>query len=88
MKYRVIILPVAKADIKATAKWIRQNDSPEKAKVWVNEINDAVASLDTFPARCALAAMMMPLMKKYGNSFIERERQYTAFFLPFKTKPL
>ncbi len=31
MKYRVIILPVAKADIKAAAKWIRQNDSPEKA---------------------------------------------------------
>ncbi|MEH2198433.1 type II toxin-antitoxin system RelE/ParE family toxin [Nostoc sp.] len=25
--------------------------------MWVNEINDAVASLDTFPARYALAAI-------------------------------
>ncbi|MCW5317749.1 type II toxin-antitoxin system RelE/ParE family toxin [Nostoc sp. KVJ3] len=57
MKYGVIILPVAKADINAAAKWIRQNDSPELAKMWVNEINDAVASLDTFPARCALAGL-------------------------------
>ncbi|MEH2412854.1 type II toxin-antitoxin system RelE/ParE family toxin [Nostoc sp.] len=57
MKYRVIILPVAKADINAAAKWIRQNDSQQKAKVWVNEINDAVASLNTFTARCALAAI-------------------------------
>ncbi|MCC5608979.1 type II toxin-antitoxin system RelE/ParE family toxin [Nostoc sp. CHAB 5834] len=57
MKYQVIILPVAKADIKTAAKWIRQSDSKELAKVWVNEINDAITSLDTFPARCALAAI-------------------------------
>ncbi|MEH1932736.1 MAG: type II toxin-antitoxin system RelE/ParE family toxin [Nostoc sp.] len=88
MKYRVIILPVAKADINAAAKWIRQNDSPENAKVWVNEINDAVASLDTFPADVPWLLLMMPLKKKYGNSFMEREGEYTAFFLPFKTKPL
>lgn len=29
MKYQVIVLPAAKADIKAAAKWIRQNDSTE-----------------------------------------------------------
>ncbi|KYC38042.1 hypothetical protein WA1_37430 [Scytonema hofmannii PCC 7110] len=55
MKYRVIILPVAKADMKTAAKWIRQNDSSEKAKAWVSEINKAIVTLSTFPARCALA---------------------------------
>jgi plasmid stabilization system protein ParE len=67
MKYRINILPVAKADIKAAAKWIRQNDSQQKAKIWLNEINDAVASLDTLPARCALAAI--------DNAFEEEIRQ-------------
>lgn len=55
MKYRVIVIPRAKADIKVAAKWIRQNDSPEKAKSWLSGINDAIASLNTFPTRCALA---------------------------------
>ncbi|RUT02155.1 hypothetical protein DSM106972_062300 [Dulcicalothrix desertica PCC 7102] len=67
MKYQVIILPAAKVDIKQAAKWIRQNNSPEKAKLWVREVNDAILTLDTFPARCALASI--------DNAFEEEIRQ-------------
>jgi plasmid stabilization system protein ParE len=54
MKYQVIILPVAKADINAVAKWIRQNESPERAKVWLSEIKEAVASLNISSERPTL----------------------------------
>ena len=52
MKYRIIILP-AKADIKEAAQWIRQY-SREKANAWVDGIYEAINSLATYPARCAV----------------------------------
>ena len=66
MKYRIVILPSAKADIKEAARWMRQY-SQEKASAWVDGIEEAIRSLDTFPARCAL----VPL----GGVFTEELRQ-------------
>ncbi len=66
MKYRIVVLPSAKADIKEAARWMRQY-SREKAQVWVDGIYEAINSLDTFPARCAL----IPL----SDAFNEEIRQ-------------
>ncbi len=66
MKYRIIILPSAKADIKEAARWIRQY-SREKAIAWVDGIYGAINSLATYPTRCAV----IPL----GNAFDEEIRQ-------------
>lgn len=66
MKYRIIVLPSAKADIKEAARWMRQY-SIEKVQAWVDKIYDAIRSLDTFPARCPLVP--------FGNVFNEEIRQ-------------
>lgn len=66
MNYRVIILPSAKADVKEAARWMRQY-SREKALSWVDGVYDAINSLSTHPARCAV----IPL----DNAFAEEIRQ-------------
>jgi len=66
MKYRIVILPSAKADIKEVSRWMRQY-SREKAIAWVDGIEEAIRSLDAFPARCAI----VPL----GGVFSEEIRQ-------------
>lgn len=54
MRYTVIILPTAKAEIKEAYQWIF-DETPAQAAKWLSGISDAINSLSTFPERCALA---------------------------------
>lgn len=54
MNYQVAITPRAQSDLLGIVEWISQN-SPENAENWLNRLLDAIDSLATFPARCAVA---------------------------------
>ncbi|MGH9842751.1 MAG: type II toxin-antitoxin system RelE/ParE family toxin [Blastocatellia bacterium] len=55
MIYDVIIELSARRDIEQTCRWMERNLSPEAAGEWYLDIIKAIWSLDTSPARCALA---------------------------------
>lgn len=54
MPYDVIVLPSAQRDINRTHKWMTKNASKGLA-TWHQQMAKALASLESFPARCALA---------------------------------
>lgn len=80
MKYWLIVLPSAKADIKEAARWMRQY-SQEKAKVWLDGIYDAIKSLETFPARCALVPLSDAFSEEIRQLFYGKGREvYRVLF--------
>ncbi len=54
MKYRVVVLSAAQKEITEAYQWLYQQ-SPEQADDWLSGLDNAIRSLDTFPARCPLA---------------------------------
>lgn len=55
MKYVVRLQPVAESDLHEAYLWAAKR-APEAAKRWLARFEDAIASLDTHPQRCGLAA--------------------------------
>jgi plasmid stabilization system protein ParE len=55
MKYRVITLPAAEADIQIAAAWMDEH-LPGGAAKWVESIRLAIASLSDMPGRCPIAS--------------------------------
>lgn len=54
MKYRVVVTARAKADIDRFYLWLHAQ-APEGALRWYEEVLQTMASLERFPARCAMA---------------------------------
>ena len=54
MKYRVIMTPVAEADLESAFLWIWDR-SPLNAERWKERLLKCVDSLELMPARCGLA---------------------------------
>ena len=55
MKYVVRLQPVAESDLHEAYLWAAKR-APEAAKRWLDRFEDAIATLDTHPERCGLAA--------------------------------
>jgi plasmid stabilization system protein ParE len=56
MKYRVVIEPSARIAIRRAARWIEENRSPEIAIRWTRGLERAIATLESMPTRCPVAA--------------------------------
>ena len=54
MRYRVIIQPTAKAELREAYRWY-YNESPAAASRWLDKLLETIDTLRTDPERCALA---------------------------------
>ena len=54
MKYDVVILAKAEADLNAAVAWIKQR-APAAAERWFNGFVEAILALERNPTRCGLA---------------------------------
>lgn len=52
MRYRVIFRPEAHLEALSAAEYIAREASPEMAARWYDALEQAIASLETMPARC------------------------------------
>ncbi len=66
MKYRVLIQPTAKAELREAYRWY-YNKSPHAARLWLDSFLETIDALRTHPERCALAPE--------NNAFAETIRQ-------------
>jgi plasmid stabilization system protein ParE len=75
MTYQVTIQPEAFQEIESSYRWLCDNWSPELASIWYNDLQDAIASLKSFPRRCPIAVeaaffereVRQLVMKKAGS---------------------
>jgi len=51
MKYRVLVIPCAAAEIEEAYLWIAER-APESAVRWFNGLYSVIDTLETFPERC------------------------------------
>jgi plasmid stabilization system protein ParE len=56
MKYRVVTLPAAEADIRDAAAWMNEHLPGAAAAHWVESIRKAITSLSDMPGRCPIAS--------------------------------
>jgi plasmid stabilization system protein ParE len=56
VKYRLTILPQAKADVRRNAEWWAQHHSPEQAARWLDSIQTQLESIVDFPESHSLSA--------------------------------
>ncbi|MGE3780312.1 MAG: type II toxin-antitoxin system RelE/ParE family toxin [Pirellulaceae bacterium] len=56
MKYRLTILPQAKADVRQNAEWWAQHHSAEQAARWLDVVRSQLESIVDFPESHALSA--------------------------------
>src|SRR3989304_7254018 len=54
MKYRVLVQPSAKAELREAYRWY-YNQSPAAARRWLDKLLKTIDTLRTQPERCALA---------------------------------
>jgi plasmid stabilization system protein ParE len=54
MNYRIVIRPLARAEMEEAYEWVRQY-SPARAARWYNGLDEAIHSLQAHPERCGLA---------------------------------
>ena len=52
MAYRVVVAPIARDDLIEIGEYIAQ-DSPDNARQWVAQLEQAIASLSSMPERVA-----------------------------------
>jgi plasmid stabilization system protein ParE len=55
MAFRVDVTPEAKQDANAILEWLHLQQAGETGLRWFRGLNEALASLSTFPKRCGLA---------------------------------
>lgn len=56
MKYRIELTATAKADIRESAQWRREEISAAAADSWLAGLYKAISTLETKPYRCPVAA--------------------------------
>ena len=56
MTYHIELAATARADIHQQARWLRDQASPAAANQWLAGLYKAIASLETRPLRCPIAA--------------------------------
>jgi plasmid stabilization system protein ParE len=56
MKYKIELAATARADVYAQARWLREQVAAAAADRWLTGIYKAIATLETRPGRCPVAA--------------------------------
>ena len=56
MKYQIELADTAKADIRDTAQWLRDQVSAAAADKWLAGLHKSIQTLEQMPLRCPLAA--------------------------------
>lgn len=56
MSHRIEVTATARDDIRETARWLRDQASPETADRWLDGLFRAMSTLERQPMRCPLAA--------------------------------
>jgi plasmid stabilization system protein ParE len=56
MKYQIELAATAKADIRSQAHWLLEQVAPAAAEKWLDGLYKAIATLQTRPLRCPVAA--------------------------------
>ena len=73
MSYEVITTQKAESDIEAAYQWIASY-SPEKARLWFFDVQEAIESLANFPFRCPLAPESVTFGLEVRHLLIEKYR--------------
>src|SRR5215212_2222211 len=71
--YRIDFTKKARDEAKDAYRWIARY-SPEKARLWYFDLERALASLSTFPARCPLAPETYTFAYEIRHLFIGKYR--------------
>lgn len=81
MNYQVVIQPTAFEEIETSYRWMCDNLSSEVANNWYYELQEAVASLQTFPNRCTLAPEAEVIGREIRQLWIGKKRKYRVLFV-------
>jgi plasmid stabilization system protein ParE len=73
MKFRVIIQPPARRDIEAAFLYLNER-APVAAQRWLEGIEEAIASLEFMPRRCAVAPESKDFPEEIYHHFYGKRR--------------
>lgn len=81
MNYQVVIQPTAFQEIETSYRWMCDNLSSEVANNWYYELQDAIASLQKFPNRCAIAPEAKVIGREIRQLWTGKKRKYRVLFV-------
>ena len=81
MSYQVLIQPTAFQEIETSYRWMCDNLNAEVANNWYYELQDAIASLEKFPNRCAIAPEAPAIGREVRQLWVGKRRKYRVLFV-------
>ena len=81
MSYRVLIQPTAFQEIETAYRWMCDNLNPETANNWYYDLQDAMASLQEFPNRCAIVPEEEITNRRIRQLLVGKRRKYRVLFV-------
>jgi plasmid stabilization system protein ParE len=81
MSYQILIQPTAFQEIETSYRWMCDNLSADTANNWYYELQDAIASLQTFPKRCPIAPEASIIGREIRQLLIGKRKQYRILFV-------
>ena len=81
MSYQILIQPTAFQEIETSYRWMCNNLSADLANSWYYELQDAIASLQTFPKRCPIAPEASIVGREIRQLLIGKRKKYRVLFV-------
>ncbi|MEI6430472.1 MAG: hypothetical protein WCO45_19120 [Pseudanabaena sp. ELA607] len=81
MSYQILIQPAAFQEIETSYRWMCDNLSADVANNWYYELQDEIASLQTFPKRCSIAPEASIVGRQIRQLWIGKRKQYPVLFV-------
>jgi plasmid stabilization system protein ParE len=81
MNYQILIQPTAFQEIEISYRWMCDNLSADTANNWYYELQDAIASLQTFPKRCPIAPEASIVGREIRQLLIGKRKKYRVLFV-------
>jgi len=81
MSYQILIQPTAFQEIETSYRWICDNLSADVANNWYYDLQDAIASLQTFPKRCPIAPEASIVGREIRQLLIGKRKKYRVLFV-------
>ena len=81
MAFRVEITRTAMNDANEILEWLLFEHAGEAGLRWFRRLEQAIASLSSFPARCNLAPENTSTLANCGNSYMATSRTFTGSYL-------
>jgi plasmid stabilization system protein ParE len=81
MSYQILIQPTAFQEIETSYRWMCDNLSADVANNWYYELQDAIASLQTFPKRCPIAPEASIVGREIRQLLIGKRKKYRVLFV-------